>query len=445
MQPRRLALLFTLLLCACSSLPDPDVQRRLKPAEEALDTDGSITNLFHSVLYYPGELSLQYDGYIIGVEKSPRERITRAGDVQFKDTPEAGISIAKAQDKFNDGKLLYISHIIESTPAPRGNCALYNLYTINGTPQLARACADAAPAPLDTRAAFSDSWRALDTLKEVLAKKIDSKKYTDLVIITMGWNTAQEEAVRNFNSIINSMKQAAGTRRFEPLVIGVTWPSMWASSWMDPVFKGVSFPYKAHDADELGLSWLAVLLHDTIAPARGRLPVIVIGHSFGSRAVSAAACVGPVIVDARHASPRAPLDHVINLQGAFLSERLFGQEDDGIRYPTGCANVRNMVLTSSINDTAMNKPFWGLYAGDDRSYDQQCKHQGRKLRCAQATPEGGFTWDGLNPDSNIVYIDASKLIRENAYGTGGGAHSDIYRNEMGKLIYDLTHARAAQP
>ncbi|MFS2002084.1 hypothetical protein ACEN9F_00530 [Duganella sp. CT11-25] len=445
MQAHRLVLLCTLLLCACSTLPDTDVRRRLAPAEKTLDTDGAITSLFHSVLYYPEELSLQYDGYIVGVEKSPRERITRVGDVQFKDTPEAGLSIAKARDKFNDGKLLYVTHIVQSSPAARSNCTLYNLYTILDTPQLAHGCADAAPATADTSTAFSDSWRALDKLKEALAKKVDSKKYTDLVIITMGWNTAQEEAVRNFNGIVNSMKQAAGSRRFEPLVIGVTWPSMWASAWIDPVFKGVSFPYKAHDADELGLSWLAVLLHDTVEPARGKLPIIAIGHSFGSRAVSAAACVGPIIIDSRHPPVRAPVDHVINLQGAFLSERLFGKDDDGIHYPEGCTNVHNMVLTSSVNDTAMNKPFWGLYAGDDRSYDQQCERQDRHLRCAKAAPDGAYAWDGLNPESNIIYVNANALIRENAYRTGGGAHSDIYRHEMGKLIYDLTRARATQP
>lgn len=401
MRLHRLPLLFALLLCACSSLPNPDVKTRLAKAEHALDTDGSTTSLFHAVLYYPSELSLQYDGYIVGVEKTPRERINGNGGLQLKDTPEAGLDAAKAQDKFNDGKLLYVTHIIEHTSATQGNCALYNLYAMDGTPQFVADCARAEQTKGTAFTAFKDSWSVLDTLKTALAIKVASGNYTDLVVLTMGWNTPQEEAVRNFNSIIHNMKLAAGKRRFEPLVIGVTWPSMWANAWLDPVFKIISFPYKAHDADELGLSWLAVLLHDTIAPARGKLNVVVIGHSFGSRAVSTASCVGPVIVNGARTVDRAPIDHLVNLQGAFLSERLFGEDDAGFHFPTGCTNVRNLVLTSSVNDTAMNKPFWGVYAGDDRSYDKQCGLPGRLLRCAVAEPDGGIKSDGLNPSSNI--------------------------------------------
>lgn len=412
MHLHRLPLLFVLLLCACGSMPDHDAKRRLAYSESKRDTDGPTT---------------------------------RDGDLRLKEIPEAGLDIGQTRDKFNDGKLLYITHIIENNPATRRGCALYNLYAINHTPQFAEDCEHSAPPPADLATAFKDSWRALDQLKSALSDQVASGRYTDLVVLTMGWNTPQEEAVRNFNAIVGSMKQAAGKARFEPLVIGVTWPSMWANAWLDPLFKIVSFPYKAHDADELGLSWLAVLLHDTIAPARGKLNVIVIGHSFGSRAASTAACVGPVIRDGRHAESRAPIDHLINLQGAFLSERLFGEDDAGFHFPTGCTNVRNLVLTSSSRDTAMNKPFWGLYAGDERSYDKQCRGQGRLLRCAEAGPEGGLKSDGLNPDSNILYINANQLIRENAYQTGGGAHSDIYRRETGRLIYDLTRPRAVHP
>jgi hypothetical protein len=36
--------------------------------------------LFHSSLYYPAAIRLQFDGFLVGIEKSPRERIAAAGE-----------------------------------------------------------------------------------------------------------------------------------------------------------------------------------------------------------------------------------------------------------------------------------------------------------------------------------------------------------------------------
>ncbi|MCI5147537.1 MAG: hypothetical protein D3923_18880, partial [Candidatus Electrothrix sp. AR3] len=65
--------LFLLSSCASSSKP----QRILEPQEKVLDTDGTTRMLFHSALYYPAEISLNFPGFILGIEKSPVDIITR--------------------------------------------------------------------------------------------------------------------------------------------------------------------------------------------------------------------------------------------------------------------------------------------------------------------------------------------------------------------------------
>lgn len=431
-----LSLLIMVLVSACGSAPE----RRLERAERELDTDGPITMLFHSSLYYPVELSLRFDGYIVGIEKSPRTTIASPADLRTKDVRDAGLEKRLVEEKLADSKLLFVSHILknDSERAGAGNCTVYNAYNMNGikTTQLVPRCSSAPDTPTDKAAAFRNSWAALDELRKSIAERTRSGKYSHIVVITMGWNTVQEESVRNFNSIVSNIK-AAAPNDFNPLVIGVTWPSQWNSAWIDPVYKLFSFPTKAADADELGITWLGVLLHETIPDAKTNLPVIVIGHSFGSRASSVAACVGPAIYDKNPVRIRSSIDTLINLQGAFLSSRLFGEDEKGFHYPDGCKNVKHVALTSSAKDQAMNIAFWGVYAGDERSFRRYCNEGEASVRCARVNSDGNFDSVKGTTASSVTYVDASDLITENAYLSGGGAHSDIYRREHGVLIDHL--------
>jgi hypothetical protein len=43
----------------------------------------------------------------------------------------------------------------------------------------------------------------------------------------------------------------------------------------------------------------------------------------------------------------------------------------------------------------------------------------------------------------LLYLDASELIRYRAPGTDGGAHSDIFRQTTGRLIWNLIAKPAA--
>ncbi|HOY22040.1 MAG TPA: alpha/beta hydrolase [Cellvibrio sp.] len=440
---------FSLLLILIFSLMSCSNNRHLKASEKALETDGSITMRFHSALYYPAELSMRFDGYIVGVEKSPRKTLLNDGDLNTVAIPAAGFKDKEdVEEILNDGKLLYVSHVIKNFREPEEkNCALYNLYSgiDPETSPLVNECTDEVLENTSTESEgnnkpFKKSWSALDKLSESMSNRIKKGKYTHIVVVTMGWNTPQEEAIRNFNSIIYKLREEHESS-IKPLVIGVTWPSEWTYPLLDPLVRILSFPNKARDADELGLTWLGVLLHDTIPRANsGRLPVIVIGHSFGSRASSVAACVGPGIYNTVPIKPQHT-DTVVNLQGAFLSRRLFGENDQGFHFPESCKTVKNFVLTSSKGDDAVRTAIWsmfgGYYAGDSRSYKDICTVEAPKVRCVKAGSDGKMTLNGTNNQKNITLINADDLISENAYNTGGGAHSDIFRSQHGRLLRDI--------
>ncbi|MDA8457192.1 hypothetical protein M4R22_20740 [Acidovorax sp. GBBC 3334] len=472
--------LVVLSLAGCA-----DTTRRLQKEEVALNTDGPITRQFHSALYYPFEIVPRFDGYLVGIEKvrRPKDGI----DVQNWD--RYGLKKEALQAKFNDGKVMAVTHVIRHHADARqpGNCALFNAYVQSpesAARQLVPACGNPSQATIREPAeAFSNSWEALDGLARDLQLRIETRQkavagqssgstapdfasgpaYTHIVVVVMGWNTVQEEAVRNINSLVWNMgrastEQTPSPEPFNPLVIGVTWPSQWSSDWIDPAVKILSFPTKAGDADEVGMSWLGVLLHDTLPNVRKQLheklpdmkpqPVVVLGHSFGAKASSVAVCAGPAVVHPKKASvlPLTEIDVLVNLQPAYLSERIFGRSSvlQNVIYANGCTQAKRFVITASAGDTAVPLPFWGTYLGEQKSYEKFCApdyHGPRLAHCAVARADGQAEPKRPGTAPNLYYIDASELIAESAYGTGGGSHSDIYRLEHGRLIYSAVMGR----
>lgn len=477
-----------LTLVLVSVLGCADVPRRLEREEAALHTDGPITRQFHSALYYPFEITPRFDGYLVGIEKVRRPE----DGIDVRNRGEYGLKNDALQAKFNDRKVMAVTHVIRHFGDARRsvNCTLFNAYVQSpesAARQLVPACDDALQAPIIRRPneAFSNSWKALDGLGHDMGLRIAARQttaaaqfsagratpdfgsgaaYTHIIVVVMGWNTVQEEAVRNINSLVWNMERAndelvkaAGERHlpppepFNPLVIGVTWPSQWSSDWIDPAVKIVSFPTKAGDADEVGMSWLGVLLHDTLPTMRRLLldklpkmppkPIVVLGHSFGAKASSVATCAGPAVVRSKEASiiPLAEIDVLVNLEPAYLSERIFGRTSwlHNVVYPNGCPQANRFVITASAGDTAVPMPFWGTYLGEEKSYRKFCAadHDGPRLAHCAVARSDGHVEPKLPGISNIYYVDASELISENAYGTGGGSHSDIYRIEHGRLIY----------
>ena len=378
--------------------------------EDTLHTNKKLQK-FHSVIYYPEAINLDFFGYIVGIEKSPKKVIMHS-DIEYN-LKDRAIGIKANYKAFRaKKKALYVSHIIRYNGCNKDSKFLYNLYT-----------KDSKNIPN----AFAKSFDALNNLKDDITKNID--KFDSIIIFVMGWNTSQEEAIRNFKSLYKNFKKASGGKT-TPLFIGVTWPSEWESSILpDALVKLSSFPVKAKDADELGLGWLGVLLHNTLAKIDK--PIFVIGHSFGARATAMATFEGNLYYKDKPYNKRY-IHTLISLQGAYSIKRFLPGGIDGLSFDI--SNVGQVVLTSSKYDSAMDSAFWShSYAGDNKSYNRYCKQE-QKFMCGVYTNDYNIEF---NRASKITYLDCSSIIKNNAYLSGGGAHSDIYDYEMGLLLWKI--------
>lgn len=431
-------LMSLLFMAACSSIKTQSV---LHQGEDELKTNGALLTQFHSVLYYPHEIALQFPGYIVGIEKSPIHTIGNNRDYQTVVLEDGGISQADSAKQIKDSrKAMYVSHVMEfrGEQCGRGNRALYNAYYRKGqdTPEPLGFCNDIQPEEIMPGQAFKKSWDALSILKkEIVDKMKKNPGYTHILVAVMGWNTNQEEAIRNFNSLVSNMTGAAPEGAFNPLFIGVTWPSMWESSWVDPIYKGFSYRNKANDADEVGLGWLGVIIHDVLNNLPVDTPVIVLGHSFGARAASTATCVGPVISRDNTMIKRNRIDKLVCLQGAFSFNRFDdGKGIENIYYPKCCGNAERIFLTASRFDTAMDAALWAPMVGDEEV--MHTNNDNPLVYSTSVSPDGHIEFKNLG-EERIVYIDADNLIHYNAYQSGGNAHSDIFRKETGKMLWDI--------
>ena len=124
--------------------------------ESTLDT-GSKLQKFHSVVYYPQEISLDFPGYIVGVEKSPKKSVAKKVQSRF-DMTHLSKGIKRDIDRIKrEPKILYISHIIKDNGCGKENRFIYNLYE-----------KDKANIP----DAYEKSFEALESLKENIQKDI---------------------------------------------------------------------------------------------------------------------------------------------------------------------------------------------------------------------------------------------------------------------------------
>lgn len=430
-----------LITTACAN--KPEAESEFAVSEESLGTDGPITQQFHSVIYYPDELSLQFPGYIVGVEKvrvskiseNPKDVILTSNVPNNKNSPK------DLYDKLVDQKTMLVTHIMKNQEDK--NCAVFSAYksSMDGNLDLCEQDSNFDGNP------YEQSWQAMATLRNSLetdiAKRLanedPSDNYTHIFVLVMGWNTNQEEAVRNFNSIVGNL-QKASEGVVNPLFIGLTWPSLWASGFADPLAKLASYPNKAADADEVGLSWLGVLLHQTISGLD--VPkTIVVGHSFGARATSMATCVGPAITRDGTMIPRNKVDLLISLQGAYSMARFY--PDRGIETPQYqyCQQAGKVLLTASIRDAAMDTGLWAPFVGNETTYKKYCEGESEdNFSCHEVGKDGVYDFGDIK--EHFVYVNSDELIRFNAYKSGGGAHSDIYRIQMGKFLWSAIAAMA---
>ena len=414
-------------------------------SEEALDTSGYYHLLDHISAYYPSGIALNFPGYIIGFEEAPRDLVTNGREDVLIDESvfSAGHTVERLLKtlRFRVPIISQIMHY-EGRPYGEGNCALYNLYHNHGNAVI-DPCDEnpriSQKMDHDYRSSFVRSWDAIEIFKERLAEDVSTGAYTHLVVAVMGLDTAQEEAIRNYKSIISSIRRNGG-ESFEPLFVGITWPSFFMNRWFDPVWEAIAYPPVADRADVLGLSWLGVILNEAVMPLSDRIQVTVIGHSFGARAASIGICVGTAIVrtgDQKKGSPRGMVDNFIGIAPAFSLKR-FVDDDylfyENIYYEDHCPEINRFVLTASSNDAAFNAVFWSDAGGDHGQMQKFCKRgHPVSVNCTSATRRGEIKKSDAS--AKITYIDTSDLMRYTMPGTRGGGHSDVYRPEIGKMLW----------
>jgi hypothetical protein len=286
--------------------------------------------------------------------------------------------------------------------------------------------------------------------------------------------------LKNYNSIVGNLVLEAhrhGDTSFEPLVIGVTWPSLWKlSSWSvvpDAVVRGVSFPWISDAAEDIGQSVITFAIEDVLKARNGAgrtVPVTLIGHSFGAKVLMNAI---KVAWDRGPGGPEPPMnalfngsDRLILLEGAFEVRDLFDDRAGTLRTPFAGSAPR-VTMTASAYDNAVSTAFWGWYAGDIRSFDQICRENPETWRywdlgspfgtrdlqvspigCQVAVSKGRYGFHLCKSDytpgrparplggNGFRYFDASELINCNEPFTGGDAHSDIYRAETARFLLD---------
>ncbi len=518
------------VLGACSGVPT-----MLDPYEKTLGVDGPTQLQFHALVYSPNGTALHYPGYVVALEKSsqhliggPRVNLAarqffHADAAYFQKEPPSRWDIDTASQirrfQASDEKAMFISHIAKystlSLPVAGGSytatehCFVYNAYATNFLRQQHAAAEDlsrvnawhACPIAentdrddIGTDQLYTEGRAALERLGENLSADLKGDRITHVILIVMGWNTAQDEAVRNFNDLTGNLLEAAYERTlvrstaqiqrptaprnastalqdFRPLVIGVTWPSFWSNSFTN-VF---SYTNKANDADEIGLSWLNELLNKTIpgalAEAHSSAQVVAIGHSFGARAMTRALFSAPALKPDM-VQLHSPVRLAIGLEGAVSINRFVPSlSEEGAPYRDfRMLSSTQIALTASSHDKAAGGPiFWYDPSGSTNSFNLACPDSSLDYRgifeCVvasdrSASPGGDFricllsdsacretlSGDSRAPARRVLYIDASNGITQfNTPGTGGGAHSDIYRLPMGRLLWRLIEQYAPGP
>jgi Alpha/beta hydrolase of unknown function (DUF900) len=456
----RLLAMVALIAVTVGSCGRPNAMFAGSEAQYDLDTfpvfDSNL-RIYHSALLDPAGIHLDAGGYVVGVEKVGgffgHREVTHV--IQYGG--DNGLAQRAGRDSRNP--CILFSELIAGYPS---------------TSEEHRLIKNQEPMSECSGVSSSSTYRQLlfNSLKRRLIS--NSEGFTHIFVMVMGWNTDQEEAVKNYNEITNNLRNLyqENERPFNPLVIGITWPSEWlVGDWIalpGALVRGASFPIKKDQADRVGQQFVYDILTTIILPIRAnqktKLPIVLIGHSFGARALAAMFHSQ----DGWQSSFKLPAstgftfdknDRLILLEGAFDISYLFDDEKNIL--PALKESNIITTLTSSSVDTAFNTAIWANYAGDHRTFRTVCRRSGFAVGyhdlvgCGQAVrpDQWGLGFCNKTPDSaaeeydppagvKVRYFDASRLINCQTPFGGGGAHDDFNRPEMARFLFsEITDPR----
>ncbi|CUH78931.1 hypothetical protein [Tropicibacter naphthalenivorans] len=438
-----------------------------KAEEKALGTSGVIGR-YHALLNTPFSHPLGHPGYIIGIEKAPRDkagyRHDTGGTRSFDGTrltepialPRSGAQSDLDQQKAafrratNDPKVMLVSHILRYAPIEGGEGlapdVLHSAYSHS-----AFGTWDNEPGN-----AYEAGWQALDRMQgqildDIAAAKARGHPFTHIAFLAMGWNNDQFEALDRYNAIVHHTRRAAQAQgqRFHPLVIGITWPSVWGgTSVVDLANRALhigSYPVKADDADEIGYG-IANHVMNAILPhieAQTGLRTIAIGHSMGARMMTRAYYSADLLQARVARKGLGPL--VIGLQGAFSANRFregyrliapvrWVTHGEGGPYQDVAAPGGDLVLTWSRKDNA--NPVAVLLTGAKHvggRLGAKVMHEKLQRKVHAASWPSDMRAAFAQADGKALYLDVTDSV---------ASHGDIRTPQTGQLVWDMIAARA---
>lgn len=414
---------------------------------------------FHSIIYQDNPSisnshklkSSDYAGtkYLIGVEKFGKQ-VSDNGDLyndhdtkqlfdkelicspikDLKKSPE----LCKQYDSVTDDpKPAFVSHI-----AKFKNSETSFIYNVYGSKDH---CSNDGQDGNSCLLAGLQSLTEPTALQGDLLATIEKENPTHIIVMSTGWNTYQSESIDNYNEWINVIEKAAGSalgKEFRPLYIGFSWESTWGFLY-DIGLGFISEPNKSNDADEVGLVTANVLVNKTLKPLTKQkgIKMVLIGHSFGTRITGHAAFSGHLIPEN---DLNRPITLFLGLQGAFSFRRFMSNDDDGLEgtpYRNTLTGANHVVMTNSDFDAANKQSLWTTYIGnsDVRSETSECCPG--TFAQTSLKPNGELESPEVLQSNKVILVNADEVINMNKINTGGGAHSDVFNEEIGRFIWDL--------
>lgn len=440
------------------------------PAEEeaAFATDGVIAR-YHALLNTPFSHPLAGSGYIVGIEKSPRAKIrfngTGADTARIQpphrlppsqDPRDLSQQQATFRNAMNDPKVMFVSHILRygqtKNTANIDTDLIYSAYS-----KSAFGTHDTPP----QAAAYEAGWEALDQMEQHIVADANAalergQPFTHLMFLSMGWNNDQFEALERYNAIRQHAIRAAEAegRSFNPLVIGLTWPSVWGGTSVvdlaNRAFHIGSYPVKAADADEIGFGIANHMLNAMLPriEAATKLQTVAVGHSMGARILTRAYYSADLLKAPVARTTPAPV--MIGLQAAFSANRFRGSyrlvppvrwmfTGEGGPYQDHAEPNGTLALTWATGDRANPVARIGSGAAHvggkigDRAIRNVPALEDKMARYTVPASQDLSALDtpcaGLKDSGKVMYIDASSII---------ASHGDILNPKVGELVWRLT-------